>query len=55
MSIRYMEGYEAAFEEIQLGKNPQHLFRQSEADIDFDDFTRGWQKACLEYGAVDPS
>lgn len=49
----YTRGYQAAQKSIAEGEDPQTLFNQSYGDDD--QFSVGWQRACTEKGAVDPS
>jgi hypothetical protein len=60
-SKEFKAGYEAGLDAIKnittgdtLKEKAQIRFDQAEADEDCD-FKFGWQKACVENGAVDPS
>jgi len=50
MTYEEQRGYNAA---MSSNENPQSLMNQSVGQED-DPFTRGWQKACEERGAVHP-
>ncbi len=54
MSKEYQRGYDEAKDSIKKGEDPQELWNQSEGSLDYNDFDRGWQTACLEEGATDP-
>lgn len=50
MTIEEQRGYDAALKE----SDAQVAMNQSLADCEPNDFTRGWQKACEERGAIHP-
>lgn len=54
LSEKYQQGYKSAKDVINRGGTPQELLMQSYQALDQNDYDKGWQQACIEYGAQYP-
>ena len=55
LSEKYLNGYNRANAVINQGGSAQELYNQSNGALDQNDFDKGWQQACIENGAKEPS